>query len=242
MSKKSAFLLASMAFALTNLPVHAQGATEHGGIGAFSAGLGGGFAAFAGSKNSNSNKNSKTAHVLTPAPSEAEVERLLQAGSRSEKEKNWTEAERSYRSALTALSKAGKTDTPQRLALLERLSSVCVAQRKTGEAIGYFKTAVNLHQSKLGECSPVVIDGKQRLADLFVAEGDYNNAASYLGQAVTSADKAEPALPAKHKLVLLDSYSSVLRELGKADEAAAVDAKAETLRQGPPTTDKAPSK
>jgi hypothetical protein len=134
------------------------------------------------------------------------------------------------RSGLTGLSNSGQFDSPQRLNMLERISSVLLQQKKTNEASGYYKTIVKLQQAKLGETHPATIGAKQKLADIFVADGDMQNAASYLEQAVTASSKVTPPLPQKQQLNLLNCYSTVLRELGRNDEADAIDTRASAVR------------
>lgn len=214
-----------------------QGMMEMKGVSALSAGAGAGVAAAFSKAAKNSVKNIGT--IMTA--SQADIDKYKGSGEAYEKAKNWAEAARCYQYCISNLAKKGQTQSPTGLWLLEHLSNVYIADKRPDYAIGYYKTVVAWRQKQLGDSDNSTIKGEQKLADMYVAAGDLNNAATYLNRAVSGCDNAEHK-PTSHEMIpLLDSYSSVLRELGRSEEANSVDARASALRGGGDTTGTAPA-
>lgn len=206
-------------------PCHCQGMAEFGGTHAMSAGLGAGLAASYGNHSkvvSRSYQAIIKAQQGVLAQSKA-IEQYMKYGCQLEAQKNWADAERSFRYVLQVISRRDGPGSVKSVPALQHLVSVTKAQKKLDDAINFQETVLAFKKAAPIPDPNEVVNAQSRLSDLFIQNNDYKGAASVLHQSV-SYYNSHPSLPRQNKQAALASYAQVLRKLHKDEEAESVEA------------------
>lgn len=205
------------------LPQAAQSqSTMEWGLGAGTAGLGGGLGARLNQKKAGSKPaGAASAGAARPAlPSEADVANYQSSGSRFEANRKWPEAEQSFRSALKAVALREGPGSFKSVPVLQHLVTATREQGKFGDAISFQKTVVAFARRS----GPAILQKEQEnLAKLYADSGNYAQAEPLMKSAYEVCNARTDA-SRDERLEIMRSYADILRKLHKDAEANQLEA------------------
>lgn len=196
---------------------------ESHGVHAAAAGLGAGLAASAnhGRVVRRSYETMLEAERATLAQTKA-IEQYMKVGAKFETEKQWDNAEKSYKYVLQVVARRDGPGSDKGLPALQHLVTVSREQNKIDQAIDYQETALAFMKAAKIQNQPAVLSAQSSLSNLFLMKEDYRNAEPVLRNQV-ALYKANPTLPQNDRRSILQSYVKTLRMMHKDNEADLIE-------------------
>lgn len=146
------------------------------------------------------------------------------------KRNKYEEAEKYYRQALTMATQGLGVDAYEVKECQLNLAECYEKTNKFQDAIIYYKNLLMVAQKKYGADDPDVKDYSEKILTLNIKGGNYDAAENILKQRIDFEEsQGRGSAPATAKL--LDQYADVLKRGLKLEEAAAVEAKAKTIKE-----------
>ncbi len=146
------------------------------------------------------------------------------------KRNKWEEAEKYYRQALSMATQGLGVDAYEVKECQLNLAECFEHTNKYQDAITYYKNLLVTAEKKYGADDPDVQEYANKILALNIKGGNYDVAEGMLKQKIDfeeSQGRGNTAKTAK----LLDQYADVLKRALKMDEAAAVEAKAKSIKE-----------
>jgi tetratricopeptide (TPR) repeat protein len=160
-----------------------------------------------------------------------------QEGMTAYRDKNYPEAEKQFKAALTEAEKL-PTDDWRLTQTLSNLAEIYRIQSKYSQATPYFKRLVQINEESFGPDHPNIAAYLNNLAQNYRAQGMLAEAAPLYKR---SLDIWEKSLGPDNSLVLfaLKNYVSLLREMGSNAEAESYQSRLQSIQ--PEKTDNLPA-
>lgn len=223
------FQLLVLAFLLP-LSANAQAIMEFGDLraGAAGTGAGAGLSAGMGQKGAVKNSIEKITKNMTEAQKAAfaaqtqAINQYWGAGCKYEAAKQWGNAEKAFAYVLQVVTVRDGAKSPSRVPVLQKLVTTTKAGKKLDKAIGYQKSIVDFHKGVRLPDERVVFKTQQDLLGLYLDKHDYRGAEPVVAESAALLNKY-PALAKNNRIVVLRTYSKVLRQLKKNDQAEKIE-------------------
>ncbi len=138
-------------------------------------------------------------------------------------------AEPLYRRVLAIREKALGPDHPFVATSLSDLGNLAYARGRYAEAESIFRRVLPIEEKALGPEHPRVACTLACLAYAYQGLGDLAKAEGHYRRALAIREKMLPAIPAD-VAGILENYTALLRNTGRSVEAAALEAREQSLR------------
>jgi tetratricopeptide (TPR) repeat protein len=225
--KISRLFLSTAALLLVSPPVFAQAVFESANMDAMSVGLGAGLAASLGrgalvgrtyqTAVDAQNSAAQALQVQTKA-----IQQYMKLGCQYETQKQWQNAEKSFRYVLQVSAMRDGVGSAKMVPTLQHLVHVSQEQGNFFDAIGFEQRVLQFAKNEKVPNPAAVINEQIRLATLYSAQQNYDQAASEARESYVMA-KNTATLPKAKRQVALKTYAEILRKLKKDAEAAAIE-------------------
>ncbi|MBX9876970.1 MAG: hypothetical protein K2Y22_00790 [Candidatus Obscuribacterales bacterium] len=227
---RSSAISSALLLSLCLLPAKAQSIMEFGDLraGAAGTGAGAGMSAGLGHKNALNKSFQKATKAMTAAQKAAfdtqtqAINQYWSSGCRYEVAKQWANAEKTFAYVLQVVTLRDGAKSSTRVPVLQKLVTATKAQKKLDQAIGYQKSIVDYHKGASRPDERAIVKMQADLSGLYLDKHDYAAAEPILKDSVALYAKY-PSLPQVQRMVTLRTYSKVLRNLKKNEEADKVD-------------------
>ena len=141
----------------------------------------------------------------------------------------YEQAELRYRHALTMIETIQGADHPDVVVGLNNLASLYFSQRAFDKAEPLWQRGLSISERFLGEAHPHLIQTLLTLGLVTQAQKKFDRAETYYLRAIQIGKRSlgvdHPSL-----IPLYERYASLLRQVGREEEARAVDRQAEAIR------------
>jgi hypothetical protein len=202
-------------------PAWSQSMMEYGGVNGMAAGLGAGLAASIGHGAAIQKTFQSAIEAQQYAVNQTKaVQQYVQLGVAYEAKKQWESAERCYSYALRVIAQRDGPGSDKQVPVLKHLVDLHQKQNNLGQAIGYQQTIVRF-AAKNAE-PKALVSAQQGLGNLYIQSQDYSSAEPVLRESVAVSEN-NSSVPVEQRLAVRKSYAHVLRQLGKDDQASAIE-------------------
>jgi tetratricopeptide (TPR) repeat protein len=146
------------------------------------------------------------------------------------KRNKYEDAEKYYRQALSMASQGLGADAYEVKECQLNLAECYEKTNKYQDAIYYYKTLLVTAEKKYGPDDPDVQEYSRKILDMNIKGGNYEAAEGILKQKIDFEEsQGRGSTPKTAKL--LDQYADVLKRACKMEEAAAIEAKAKSIKE-----------
>ena len=150
------------------------------------------------------------------------------------KQNKLPQAEDTYRKMLSIVGRKNGPGSPEAKPIVSSLASIFEKQKKYSDAASMYKQLVAMEARASGESGAEVLKTRMKLAHSYIAAKNITDAEASLKETIATVD-AMPAPDTKTLVAALQTYSSLLKQEGRQDEAAPLDNRVAALGGGADT-------
>jgi tetratricopeptide (TPR) repeat protein len=144
------------------------------------------------------------------------------------KQGKFPQAEETYRKMLSIVGKKNGPGSPEAKPIVSALATVCEKQKKYADAASMYKQLVAMEARLSGEACPDVLKTRLKLANSYLNAKQVPEAESSLKETIAAVD-AMPTPDTATLLSALQTYSMLLKQEGRDDEAEPIDSRLAAL-------------
>jgi hypothetical protein len=167
----------------------------------------------------------------SPNPSLALGEIYTKLGDSLSLQKNYQAAEGNYQLAIENIEAAAGQDHHDTLLPLGHLANLYMMTGKYKEAERCYKRVLEIRYKTSGEDSDETVNSLLRLADLYDLQSEFAESEVFLESAMETAVKIYPEQDVRLAEVM-QQYAKLLKRLGRTEEVAKLEARAEAIKAG----------
>jgi tetratricopeptide (TPR) repeat protein len=167
----------------------------------------------------------------SPLPSLALGEIYTKLADSLSLQKNYEAAEGNYKLAVENIEGAAGQDHHDTLLPLSHLANLYMMTGKYKEAERCYKRVLEIRYKTSGEDSDETVNSLLRLADLYNLQSEFAESEVFLESAMETAVKIYPEQDVRLAEVM-QQYAKLLKRLGRMDEVAKLEARAEAIKAG----------